>query len=103
MLWRTLSNANDAIAVMFDTLTAMAQMDPTAYETALKACASSKADDVRSYHLSNPSDIPVVLTLGWFASIAVGQVLGSLGGGLVHHRRPHHHALADSRSSIVLS
>lgn len=51
MLWRTLSNANDAIAVMFDTLTAMAQMDPTAYETALKACASSKADDVRSYHL----------------------------------------------------
>ncbi|KAL7410718.1 phosphomevalonate kinase [Mrakia frigida] len=43
MLWKTLSNANDALAIMFDTLNTMSSMDPSAYEEALTACATRRA------------------------------------------------------------
>lgn len=45
-LWATLSNANEALAVIFDSLNLLAEQQKEDYEEALWICAGSKGDQV---------------------------------------------------------
>lgn len=74
MLWKTLSNANDALAVMFDTLNAMAQMDPPAYKEALTAIATRKAGDVSRLAATPFPSLPCHPTHLLFTSLSSGSL-----------------------------
>jgi mevalonate kinase len=46
LLWRTISNANEALAVMVDTLSTMAEMSRPLYDEALRIASDNYAQDV---------------------------------------------------------